>query len=167
MAVAIRRRSARTIEVAPRATLRDRHLGRLDYLHGWWYGARDCVGFHAVRLRLPGDVSGPNGRAREALLALERDAQPLTAQLHPHLWAEYLAAREARDGPTLRLAHCRDVLHEHFRLDAVCAAPFGEDRLVELTIEPRWAPGSVLGAYLEGRRLLEFRRHVRAWRTPR
>jgi hypothetical protein len=167
MAVAIPRRSARAIEVAPRANLRDRQLGRLDYLHGWWYGARDWLGFPAVRLRLPGDVSGPLARARDALLGLDRDAGALIAQLHPHLWAEYLAARDASDGPALRLAHSRDVLHEHFRLEAVCAAPFGEDRLVELAIEPRWAQGKVLGAYLEGRTLLEFRRHVRAWRTPR
>jgi hypothetical protein len=48
----------------------------------------------------------------------------------------------------------------------MCAAPFGEERLVELAIEPRWEPSNVLGAYIEGRTLLEFRRGVRAWRTP-
>jgi hypothetical protein len=165
MAVALRR-TARSLEVAPRATLRDRYLGRLDYLHGWWYGARDCLGFPAVRLRLPGDVSGPLVPARDALANLDRDADALIAQLHPRLWAEYLAARDARDGPALRLARCADVLHEHFRLEAMCAAPFGEERLVELAIEPRWEPSNVLGAYIEGRTLLEFRRGVRAWRTP-
>jgi hypothetical protein len=78
----------------------------------------------------------------------------------------YLGARDASAGQSLRVARCTDVLHQHFRLEAVCAAPFGEERLVELAIEPRWAPGTVLGAYLEGRNLLEFRRHVRIWRTP-
>jgi hypothetical protein len=166
MAVALPRRSARSVEVAPRATARDRQLGRLDYLHGWWYGARDCLGFPAVRLRLPGDVSGPLARARDALAGLDRDEDALIAQLHPHLWAEYLVARDASAGPAPRLARCTDVLHQHFRLEAVCAAPFGEERLVELAIEPRWAPGTVLGAYVEARTLVEFRRHVRIWRTP-
>lgn len=165
MAVALSRRSARTLEVA-RATCEDRHLGRLDYLHGWWYGAHACLGFSAVRLRLPGDVSAPGSAARSALLALDREAQALVQQLHPHLWAEYLAARDAGGGRNVRSARPADLLHEHFRLEALCAAPFGEERIVELALEPRWAPGEALGAYIEAGRLLEFRRHIRVWRTP-
>jgi hypothetical protein len=163
MAVATPRRSARTVEAAPRATLIDRQLGRLRYLHGWWYGARDCLGFPAVRLRLPGHVSGVGLRARDAVLGLDRDVGGLLAQLHPHLWAEYLAASE-RGG--VRAARCSDLLHEHFRIEAVCAAPFGEERMVELAIEPRWALGEMFGAYVQARTLVEFRRHIRSWRTP-
>src|SRR5512145_1965054 len=104
MGVALPRRSARTLEVAPRATRVDRLLGPLTYVHGWWYGARECLGFPAVRLRLPGDVSGPAPRARDALIGLERDTEGLIRQLHPHLWAEYLAAREASEGRAVRIA---------------------------------------------------------------
>lgn len=166
MAVALPRRALRAIEADPRTTLQDRHFGRLDYAHGWWYGARDCFGFPAVRLRLPGDVSGPSGRAREALMALERDTGELARQLDPFLRAEYAAARAADAGPAVRAARGDDLLHEHFRLDAVCSAPFGEDGLVELALEPRWTAGSVLGAYVEGSALVEFRRQIRVWRTP-
>jgi len=141
----------------------DRQLGRLHYLHGWWYGARDCLGFRAVRLRLPGHVSAVAARARDALIGLERDVGGLLRQLHPHLWAEYLAASE---GGGVRAARSTDLLHQHFRLEAVCAAPFDEERMVELAIEPRWAPGEILGAYVQARTLVEFRRHVRIWRTP-
>jgi hypothetical protein len=102
-------------------------------------------------------------RARDALIGLERDVGGLLRQLHPHLWAEYLAASE-RGG--VRAARSTDLLHRHFRLEAVCAAPFGEERMVELAIEPRWAPGEILGAYVQARTLVEFRRHVRIWRTP-
>jgi hypothetical protein len=166
MAVALPRRNLRPVEVAPRITLRDRHFGRLDYAHGWWYGASDLLGFTAVRLRLPGAVSGPVGRAREALMALDRDADGLIGQLHPFLWAEYLAALAPDAGPPVRATRRGDVLHEHYRLEAVCAAPFGEDRMVELAIEPRWNPGHALGAYFEARNLVEFRRRIRLWRTP-
>lgn len=164
MAVALPRRSARTLEVAP-ATRMDRHLGRLSYVHGWWYGARDCLGFSGVRLRLPGDVSAPGSRARDALLALDRDAAALVHQLQPHLWFAYLAARDSGDGRSVRTARPADLLHQHFRLEALCAAPFGEEQVVELAIEPRGAPGAALGAYVEAGRLLEFRRHVRVWRA--
>jgi hypothetical protein len=165
MAVALPRRSGPTLEVAP-ATRMDRHLGRLNYLHGWWYGARNCLGFAAVRVRLPGDVSGPVGTAREALLALDRDAAQLAEQLQPHLWTAYVEARAHGAARTMRAARPADLLHQHFRLEAVCAGPFGEERLVELAIVPRGAPGDALGAYVEGAQLVEFRCHVRLWRTP-
>jgi hypothetical protein len=166
MAVALPRRSVRNLTAAPRAARADRHFGALTYLQGWWYGAADCLGFRAVRVRMPGDVSGPSPAAREALMGIERNAATLTRQLQPHLWAEYLRAREASEGCAVRVAGCADLLHEHFRVEAICAAPFGEERLVELAIEPRWAPGIVLGAYVEDRMLAEFRRQVRPWRTP-
>jgi hypothetical protein len=144
----------------------DRHLGRLNYVHGWWYGARDCLGFEGVRVRLPGDVSGPVATAREALLGLDRNPTPLIAQLQPLLWSEYVAARARGAARGVRAACGEDLLLQHFRLEAVCAGPFGEERVVELAIEPRWAPGDAVGAYIEGARLVEFRQHVRLWRTP-
>jgi hypothetical protein len=166
MAVALPRRSVRNLTVAPRATRGDRYFGQLTYLQGWWYGAADCLGFHAVRIRMPGDVSGPSPAPREALMGMERDTVTLARQLLPHLWAEYLRARELSEAPAVRVARCGDLLHEHFRVEAMCAAPFGEERTVELAIEPRWAPGTVLGAYVEDRMLVEFRRQMRPWRTP-
>ena len=166
MAVALPRRNVHTLEVAPRTSLADRRLGRLEYLHGWWYGARDCLGFAGVRMRLPGDVRGPSPLAREVLVNLDGGSGLLVRQLHPHLWATYLSAREAAEGQAIRIARCEDLLHEHFRIEALCAAPFGDESVVELALVPRWAPGEVLGAYLERGELAEFRRQVRLWRTP-
>src|SRR5687767_10214513 len=133
MAVAIPRRTVR-LAVPPRATRADRHFGQLAYLHGWWYGAAVCLDFPGVRVRMPGDVSGPSAAARETLIAIERDAATLTRQLHPHLWAEHIRAREASEGHAVRVARCGDLLHEHYRVEAMCAAPFGQERMVELAI---------------------------------
>ena len=160
-------------EAPSRAILPDSRFERLTYLHGWWYGTADFLGFPAVRLRLPGDLSGPSARAREALLAIEREQRPLQYQIHPYLWAEYLAAQEAYPARGVRAARAQSTssergatLREHYRLEAVCAGAFGEADLVELAIEPRWTPARVLGAYVQRNTLVEFRGNIGLWRTP-
>jgi hypothetical protein len=48
----------------------------------------------------------------------------------------------------------------------VCAGAYGEASLVELALEPCWAPGRVLGAYVQDNLLVEFRGNIGLWRTP-
>jgi hypothetical protein len=145
-------------------------LGSLSYLNGWWYGTTKLFDFCAVRIRLPGDLGGPMPRARAALLAVERNQQPLLHQIHPHLWAIYLSARETRQVRASRTPARNPIpgaiMLEHYRLEAVCAGAFGEDGLVELALEPRWMPGRVLGAYVQNNSLIEFRPSIGLWRTP-
>jgi len=158
------------LESPRRAGLSDARFGRLTYLHGWWYGMVDFFDFCAVRIRLPGDLGGPMPRAREALLAIERSQHPLLRQIHPYLWAAYLAAREARSVRGNRLRAPRqtpgEIMREHCRLEAVCAGAYGEAGLVELALQPRWRPGQVLGAYVQDNVLVEFRGSIGLWRTP-
>jgi hypothetical protein len=160
----------RTLDATSRAARTDSRLGALSYLNGWWYGTLDPLGCDAVRMRLPGDLGGPAPRARAALLALDRARAALLAQLAPHLWAAHRAAREPRraraERPASRLDSDASPLHEHFRVEAVCAGAWGEDALIELALEPRWAPGRVLGAYVRAGALVEFRASIGLWRTP-
>ena len=46
------------------------------------------------------------------------------------------------------------------------AAVANDPALVELALEPRWAPGRVLGAYVQDQALVEFRGNIGLWRTP-
>ena len=166
------RPSSRPDEFPSRATLADPRLGQIAYLHGWWYALTDYLGFVAVRIRLPGDVSGPSPRARAALREIELRADRLARQLDPHLWTYYQGQRAAHEieGPSVIRSADQAVrgtiLREHFRLEAVCAGAYGEAGSVELAIEPRWAPGRWLGAYLEDGQLTEFISNIHAWRTP-
>jgi hypothetical protein len=164
------RRPRRALDAPHRAARPDPRFGPLNYLNGWWYGTADLFEFATVRFRLPGDLGGPMPRARAALLAIERNQQPLLHQIEPYLRATYLAAREtlkvrtsrSRAGATVPGA----ILHEHYRLEAVCAGAFGEDGLVELALQPRWAPGRTFGAYVQNNHLIEFRASIGLWRTP-
>jgi hypothetical protein len=166
------RQASRPLEFPSKATMADARLVQISYLHGWWYAVTDYLGFVGVRVRLPGDVSGPSPRAREALLEIERRAPRLTRQLDPHLWAYYRAQSEARETDRVRSirtaapAEPGTILRNHFRLDAVCAGAYGEPGAVELALEPRWMPGRWLGAYLENGQLTEFLSSIHAWRTP-
>jgi hypothetical protein len=148
------------------AVLIDRRFDRLHYLHGWWYGRTRFLDYPDVRIRLPGDVGGPWARARQALADVERDTNALMCELHPHLWAEYLAARDAQRAPALRQAQGGETLRRHFRLEALSAEAFGQTGLIELAIEQSWERGRVLGAYVRNGRLEEFRSAIRPWRTP-
>jgi len=148
----------------------DARFERLTYLHGWWYGTADFLGCVAVRIRLPGDLGGPSQRARTALLAVDRARDCLQRQIHPYLWAAFLAACEARGARSKRSRAQPDapqeLMHQRYRVAAVCAGAYGEAGLVELALEPRWAPGRVLGAYVQDNMLVEFRRNIGLWRTP-
>jgi len=160
----------RAIEAPSRAVLSDARFGPLSYLHGWWYGTADFFEFGAVRIRLPGDLGGPMPGARAALIGIERCQHALLRQIHPYLWAAYLAAREARQVRATRSRVRNEVpgaiLRERCRLDAACANAYGEDGLVELALEPCWTPGRVLGAYVRDNTLVEFRGSIGLWRTP-
>lgn len=148
----------------------DARFERLSYLHGWWYGTADFLGCVAVRIRLPGDLGGPSQRARAALLAVDRARDCLQRQIHPYLWAAFLGAREARGARSKPSRAQRDapaeLMHQRYRVAAVCAGAYGEAGLVELALEPRWAPGRVLGAYVQDSMLVEFRGNIGLWRTP-
>jgi hypothetical protein len=148
------------------AALIDQRFDRLHYLHGWWYGMTRFLDYQDVRIRLPGDVGGPWERARQALAEVERDTEALMCELHPYLWAEYLAACEAKHAPALRETQCSEALRRHFRLEAVSAEAFGQTGLIELAIEQSWDRERVLGAYVRNGTLEEFRSAIRSWRTP-
>ena len=160
----------RPVEAPARAVCVDPRFERLTYLHGWWYGTADILGFAAVRIRLPGDLGGPSPHAREALLAVDRGRDSLQRQIHPYLWAAYLAACEARSARSRPSRAHRErpseLMRERYRVGAVCAGAYGEAGLVELALEPRWAPGRVLGAYVQDNMLVEFRSNIGLWRTP-
>jgi hypothetical protein len=160
------RKLVRPMDLASRASLPDTRFHQLTYLHGWWYASTTFLGFGAVRLRLPGDVGSPSSAARAAVLSLEQGEARVMQQIEPRLWAEYDAAREGGKRP-VRSARRSDTMREHFRLDAVCAGPFGENGLVELMLEARWAAEHFVAAYFSGMTLTEFRTGARPWRTPR
>jgi hypothetical protein len=160
----------RAVDAPARAVRRDARFEQLSYLHGWWYGTADFLGSAGVRIRLPGDLGGPSPRARAALLAVDRAWNCLERQIHPYLWAVFLAACEAR-GVRSKAARTRraapgERMHQRYRVAAVCAGAYGEAGLVELALEPRWAPGRVLGAYVQDSMLVEFRGNIGLWRTP-
>lgn len=138
----------------------------MRYLHGWWYATTRFLGFQDVRIRLPGDVGGPWARARQALAAVERQADALLCELNPHLWAEYLAACEAPAALVARHAAQTSGLHRNFRLEAVSAGAYGEADLIELAIAPDWQHRRMLGAYVRGGALDGFRSGIQVWRTP-
>lgn len=158
----------RPVEAPARAVCVDARFERLTYLHGWWYGIAEFLGFAAVRIRLPGDLGGPSPRARQALLAVDGGHESLQRQIHPYLWASYLTACEAKSVRSRSSRARRDstLMRERYRLGAVCAGAYGEASLVELALEPRWAPGRVLGAYVQDQVLVEFRGNIGLWRTP-
>jgi hypothetical protein len=174
MGPASSRHAARTprrpAEAPARAVRVDARFERLTYLHGWWYGSAEFLGFPDVRIRLPGDLGGPSARARAALLAVDRARDCLQRQIHPYLWAAFLAGFEARGAGRRRSRARRDdlgpLMHERYRVGAVCAGAYGEADLVELALEPRWEPGRVLGAYVQDNMLVEFRSSIGLWRTP-
>ena len=167
-----RRQASRPHELTSKAAKTDARLGQIFYLHGWWYAVADYLGFVGVRIRLPGDVSGPSAKAREAVLEIERRVPRLTRQLDPHLWAYYRAERGIQEkdrASNIRTAAPVEegtILRNHFRLDAVCAGAYGEAGAVELAMEPRWAPGRWLGAYLEDGQVTDFIANIHVWRTP-
>jgi hypothetical protein len=148
----------------------DARFERLSYLHGWWYGTADFLGCGAVRIRLPGDLGGPSQRAHAALLAVDGARDCLQRQIHPYLWAAFLDACEARGARSkpsrAQRAAPGESMHQRYRVAAVCAGAYGEAGLVELALEPCWAPGRVLGAYVQDNVLVEFRGNIGLWRTP-
>ncbi len=165
MAVATSRPTPRGAEVRNPVTVPDSRFARLTYLHGWWYGSGDLLGFRGVRLRLPGDLGGPASAAREAILALDNDGGTSARHIEPDLWACYLAAR-VNPGRRVRRARRGEILREHYRLDAVCVEAIGAELVVELAFEARWAPGHFVGASIGPGGATHVRRSINVWRTP-
>ena len=145
-----RRQASRPHELTSKAAKTDARLGQIFYLHGWWYAVADYLGFVGVRIRLPGDVSGPSpGRAKQcSRSSVEFPALRANSTLTYGRITERSAEYRKRIVAAISGLRPREegtILRNHFRLDAVCAGAYGEAGAVELAMEPAGHPAAGSG----------------------
>jgi hypothetical protein len=145
-----------------RNQVRDRALGALTYVNGWWYGRCALLGTQDLRIRLAGTVDAPAAAARRVLRALDAGRGHLRAQMHPHLWAAFLTDRTE---PMPQCPPAPDTIAGRYRLEAACAGAFGEHDMIELAIRAQWSD-ALIGLYVQDGKVIECRTNLRLWVWP-
>ena len=153
-------------------TKSDPRLGEMRFAFGKWTSKNAKVLVASgVAVKLPGDRSGPSGKALHMLEQTEAAFEKLKIEIAPKLFELYQNLAEAADVAELseELGHAFPKIDSpsdvwaHVKLKRVWICAYGNTNDIELAWFPDWEVEHTAGAVIREGKLVDFSASVGPW----